>query len=110
MAIVDDKLFKKNSMSYLRVMWLLKQLDFDISHYQKEVKRIMGRMNAHLAQRGAWQKEVFKEYYKDFGYQLPPVLKTNLIDNGVIKKQLAFNKYKKNDAYSFTHFVFAGFE
>lgn len=110
MHIIDDKSFKKNSMSYLRVMWLLQELDFDISFYNKNVKQILGRMNTHLSSRGNWQKEVFKEYYTIFSYKLPKILQTTKINNGVIDRELAFEKYKKNNAYSFAHFVFAAFE
>ncbi len=110
MLAVSDKLFKKNSMSYLRVMWLLKELDFDISDYQTEVKKVMNRMNTHLKSRGKWQLEVFKEYYHFFDFEMPDILKRTKFDNGLIDRKMSFDQYKKTDAYSFTHFVFAGFE
>jgi len=110
MSLVSDKLFKKNSMSYLRVMWLFQRLDFDISTYQKEVKKIMPRMNTHLKIRGTWQKEVFKEYYTFFNYKMPNVLKLSKPTNGVIDQKHSFEKYDKAATYKLTHFVFAAFE
>jgi hypothetical protein len=110
MQDIDDKLFKKNSMSYLRVMWLLDELGFDISKYRQEVDRIKPRLDLHLKIRGNWQKEVFKEYYSFFDMKMPKTLQMTKINNGVIAKQLAFEKYDRNKAYNFTHFVFAAFE
>jgi len=110
MESLDDKLFKKNSMSYLRVMWLFKEMDFDISHYQKEFNKVKKRMSTHLKTRGNWQKEVFKEYYEYFKFEMPQILKNTKTNNGIIDTQLPFERYNKSKAYNFTHFVFAGFE
>ena len=85
-------------------------MDFDITHYLKEFNKIKGRMGAHLKSRGKWQKEVFKFYYTYFGFKMPKILKDTKLNNGVIDAELAFDKYTKNKAYNFTHFVFAGFD
>jgi len=110
MQLVDDQLFKKNSMSYLRVMWLLKEMGFDTTLYKQEVLKIKPRLDAQLNIRGNWQKEVFKDYYTIFNLKMPQILLNTPLNNGIIAQQLPFDKYNKSKVYKFTHFIFAGFE
>ncbi len=110
MALLSDKLFKKNSMSYLRVLWLLDNLDFDTNFYRKEVDKIQDRLDQQMPIRGNWQKAVFKEYYAYFKLKLPEALVQFKDDNGVIDQALPIEQYTKNTAYKFTHFIFAAFE
>lgn len=110
MASVNDKLFKKNSMSYMRIMWLLKELDFDISYYQKEFSKIKKRMDKHLAIRGEWQKVVFDKYYDFFKLQKPATLKNAKNLKGAIATQQKYKFYNRNKTYELTHFIFAAYD
>ena len=110
MAKVNDKLFKKNSMSYMRIMWLLKELDFDISYYQKEFSKIKKRMDKHLAVRGEWQKVVFDKYYDFFKLEKPAILKNAKNLKGPIATQQKYNSYNRNKTYELTHFIFAAYD
>ncbi len=110
MLTVDDKLFKANSMSYMRIMWLLDQLDFDIYMYKKELAKVQTRMDNHMKIRGEWQKAVFDFYYDYFKIKKPTVLKNAKKLKGAIttKKDLSF--YNRQQAYVLTHFVFAAYD
>jgi len=110
MATVNDKLFKKNSMSYMRIMWLLDQLGFDISFYKKELEKVQKRMDNHMKIRGEWQKAVFDFYYDYFNIKKPSVLKNAKKLKGAIgtRKNLVF--YNRQQAYVLTHFVFAAYD
>jgi len=110
MASVDDKLFKKNSMSYMRIMWLLDQLGFDIKLYKKELAKVQKRMDDHMGKRGAWQRAVFDWYYDYFKIAKPNALRNAKKLKGAIatKKELSF--YNRQQAYVLTHFVFAAYD
>ncbi len=110
MQNLDDKLFKKNSMSYLRVMWLFRELGFDITSYRQEVLKIKPLLDAQLGVRGNWQKEVFKDYYHIFNLKMPSSLINTHFNNGIITQELPLEKYNLHKVYNFTHFIFAGFE
>jgi hypothetical protein len=110
MGQVDDKLFKKNSMSYMRIMWLLDQLGFDISLHKKELAKIKNRMDNHMVKRGPWQRAVFDWYYDYFNIVKPKALKNAKQLKGAIgtRKELSF--YNRQQAYVLTHFVFAAYD
>lgn len=110
MSTVDDKLFKKNSMSYMRIVWLLDQLGFDISIHKKELAKIQTRMDNHMKKRGEWQRAIFDWYYDYFKLKKPFVLKNakNLKGSIATKKEISF--YDRKNAYVLTHFVFAAYD
>ncbi len=63
METCSDEEFDENSMSYLRVMWLLDQLGFDTQDYRQRIAGIQARLDGHLARRGPWQQQMFRRYY-----------------------------------------------
>lgn len=110
MSTVDDKLFKKNSMSYMRIMWLLNELDFDISLYKKELAKVQTRMDNHMKVRGEWQKAVFGKYYDYFKIKKPIVLKYAHKLKGSISYEKPIEYYDRTKAYVLTHFIFAAYD
>ncbi len=110
MALVNDKLFKKNSMSYMRIMWLLQKLDFDITFYKQELAKVQKRMDKHMKVRGEWQRAVFDKYYDFFKLKKPIELQNAKKSKGPIglKKPISF--YTRTNAYILTHFVFAAYD
>ncbi len=110
MAEVSDKLFKKNSMSYMRIMWLLKELNFDISAYKKEFDKIKKRMDAHMKVRGEWQRAVFEKYYNFFKLKKPIELKYAKKLKGPIAYQKPLEFYDRTQSYILTHFIFAAYD
>ena len=110
MATVNDKLFKKNSMSYMRILWLLNELDFDTTFYKKELAKVQNRMDTHMKIRGEWQKAVFDKYYDFFKIKKPSVLKYASKLKGPIAYQKPLTYYDRTEAYILTHFVFAAYD
>jgi hypothetical protein len=110
MATVDDKLFKKNSMSYMRIMWLFKELGFDITYYKKEFQKVKKRMDDHMRIRGEWQRVVFDKYYDFFELEKPAILLKSKNLKGPISSQQPVSYYKRTNAYILTHFVFAAYD
>ncbi len=110
MAKVNDKLFKKNSMSYMRIMWLLDQLGYDITNYEKEFSKIKKRMDDHMKLRGEWQRAVFDKYYDYFKLKKPTELLYAKKLKGPIDYQKSLEFYNRANAYVLTHFVFAAYD
>ena len=110
MANVDDKLFKKNSMSYMRIMWLLDQLGYDITDYKKEFFKIKKRMDDHMKLRGEWQRAVFDKYYDYFKLKKPTELLYAKKLKGPIDYRKPFEFYDRAQAYILTHFVFVAYD
>lgn len=110
MAAVDDKLFKKNSMSYMRIMWLFKELGFDISYFKEEFNKIKKRMDDHMRIRGEWQRVVFDKYYDFFELEKPAILERSKNLKGPITTQQPTTFYNRTQSYILTHFVFAAYD
>lgn len=110
MANVNDKLFKKNSMSYMRILWLLNKLDFDTSFYRNELAKVQKRMDDHMSKRGEWQKAVFEKYYTFFNIKKPTLLKYANKFKGPISYRKPLSFYDKVKAYNLTHFVFVAYD
>jgi hypothetical protein len=108
----DDTTFKQNSMSYLRVLWLLQQLGHETSDYLAEVRAIKPRLDAHLQRRGPWQRAMFREYYQRFGLEWPRTLAAGA-DDGIgpeVRGQLSVDAYERDRCYALTHEVFVAFD
>jgi hypothetical protein len=108
----DDTTFKQNSMSYLRVLWLLQQLGLETSDYLAEVRAIKPRLDAHLQRRGPWQRAMFREYYQRFGLEWPSILAVGA-DDGIgpeVRGQLSIEAYDRDRGYALTHEVFVAFD
>lgn len=110
MATVNDKLFKKNSMSYMRIMWLLQELGFDISFYENELAKVQKRMDDHMKIRGEWQKAVFDKYYDFFKIDKPRILTNAKKLKGAIGAKKPLNFYNRSQSYVLTHFIFAAYD
>ncbi len=107
---VDDRLFKANSMSYMRIMWLLQELNFDISLHKKELVKVQKRMDDHMKIRGPWQRAVFDKYYDFFNIKKPAALNNAKKIKGPITAKQPITYYKRTQAYNITHFVFAAYD
>ena len=105
MGEVPQKVFRENSTSYLRIPFLMKRMGLDTSTYEREIRRVLPRLNSHLATRGAHQRMAFRIYYKALGLEIPPVLKSRLQGGWITKRA---NPYEMNRAasYSLAHEVF----
>jgi len=110
MARVTDRQFTENSMSYLRVAWLMKLHGINIEEYRKEILKIQPRLDAHLPRRGPWQQAMFLEYYERFALKKPSGLRPVPLRDGVIARRLSAERYNDNETYDFTHEVFVAFD
>ncbi|MEE9349825.1 MAG: hypothetical protein V3U80_07240 [Flavobacteriaceae bacterium] len=110
MASVDDRLFKKNSMSYMRILWLLQQMKFDTKFYESELKKVQKRMDDHMKIRGEWQRAVFDKYYDYFKIKKPIILREAKRLKGPITTRQPISFYNRSKAYNITHFLFAAFD
>lgn len=106
----SDAEFRQNSMSYLRVLWLLQQFHLDTEHYRAEVEHIKPRLDAHLQSRGAWQRAMFSAYYERFELAAPPILKRLRRPAGVVQRRIAIGDYDRRTSYQLTHEVFVAFD
>jgi hypothetical protein len=109
MGTCDAKEFKQDSMSYLRVMWLLKRAGLDTSGYLDALQSAKERFDAHISERGAWQRAMFARYYDDFGLEKPPALSAHQLDSGVVAARLPVEQYDRFRAYQLTHEIFVAF-
>lgn len=107
---IGFRLLRKNAMSYLRVLWLFKQFDLDTSYYENQLSQAQRRLDIMLNSSGVWQREIFKNYYLQFGLELPPALVSAGRNNGLIDDRLEISLYTKKRAYDFTHFIYTAFE
>ena len=123
MGTCSEQELIQNSMSYFRVMWLMREFGLDVSHYLDEVRKVKPRMDEHFKRRGPWQKAMFAEYYDRFGLELPPILNVTAMKKGVVARRLPANriddpsktlptgrvKRSVQDSYDLTHEVFVAF-
>ncbi|MCH9002623.1 MAG: hypothetical protein IIC02_08620, partial [Planctomycetes bacterium] len=94
MGTCGERELIQNSMSYFRVMWLMREFGLDISSYLEEVRKIKPRIDDHFKKRGPWQKAMFAQYYDRFGLEKPPILRgVNAMKQGVIARRLAADRY-----------------
>lgn len=110
MQTCSDREFKQNSMSYLRVMKLMQQFGFDISRYRAEVEAVKARLDGHLEQRGAWQRDMFARYYDHFELAKPPLLKAGAQDAGILAERKPAAELDRGDIYRVTHAVFVAYD
>jgi len=109
MASISDRWFKQDATSYLRGAVLMERLGLDTTRYRDEIRKIHGRLNAHMKTRGPYQRQVFHWYYQTFGLTEPFPLADSLND-GVIARQVDPSGMTNDDVYSITHEVYALFE
>jgi len=106
---VDDTVFKQNSMSFFRVMRLLFEYGYDLSHLLAHVELVKERMDTHMAIRGPWQRQMFAEYYDMFDLVKPPPLLSLAAQRGVVENRLPFEQYGRRQRYELTHECYVAF-
>ena len=109
MGTISDLWFKQDSTSYLRVAYLLDQLGLDTTLYREEIGKVLPRLNAHMASRGADQQRTFHNYYRHFKLTEPFPLESALA-KGYIAARTDCRAMAAPDVYNFTHEVFALYE
>lgn len=110
MLQLTDLEFTQNSMSYLRVAWLLGRFGLDTRAYREEILRAKPRLDAHLRTRGPWQQAMFLEYYDRFKLEKPASIPRAPMAEGVISRRLPAESYDDNAVYDITHEVFVAFD
>lgn len=123
MGTCSDRELIQNSMSYFRVMWLMREFGLDTTHYREELLKVQQRMDNHMARRGPWQRAMFGEYYDRFGLEKPGFLENVKMKEGIIARRLTADKYdppytdpktgqtrtSKQNSYDLTHEVFVAY-
>jgi len=110
MQEVSDREFTENSMSYLRVAWLLENVGLSTERYRTEILKIQPRLDAHLPGRGPWQQAMFLDYYNRFGLTKPVGLSRAPLGAGLIARRHPHSQYTVSEVYDLTHEVFVAFE
>ncbi|MBI4603018.1 MAG: hypothetical protein HY721_13755 [Planctomycetes bacterium] len=107
---LPDREFTQNSMSYLRVAWLLERFGLDTREYREHILRLKPRLDEHLRARGPWQRAMFLEYYDRFGLEHPPGIPAAPMKEGVIARRVPAASYDDNAVYDLTHEVFVAYD
>lgn len=110
MRTCSDEVFKQNSMSYLRVLWLMRGLGLPSAAYDAQIARVKDRLDFHMRSRGGWQRAVFRRYYEGLGLELPQSLRTADSYRGLVSGRVPIGKIDRNGGYQLTHEVFAAFD
>lgn len=110
MLTCDETVLKQNSMSYLRVMWLMQRAGLETSRYMDELKRVKPRFDGHFAERGGWQRAMFARYYDDFDLEKPPVLAGEHAIPSVVATRHPVGQYDRYRGYQLTHEIFVAFD
>ncbi|MGE3540976.1 MAG: hypothetical protein AB7N91_26515 [Candidatus Tectimicrobiota bacterium] len=108
----SESAFLQNSMSYLRVLWLLECIGQDTTFYRQHVLAMKERLDAHIPKRGIWQQAMFAEYYDRFGLQRPAGLLPDALSQGLIARRVPLAQYQnqKHLSYQLTHEIFVVFD
>lgn len=110
MASLDQRHFKEDATSYLRVAWLLDQVGLDTSLYREEIAKILPLLNAHMSSRGIDQRMAFNIYYQHFGLNEPFPL-TKAYAGGVIANRFALAEFNNEMiVYRLTHEIFVPYQ
>lgn len=109
MLTVDDKVFRQNSTSYLRVPYLLERFGFELPHYRSEIARVHPRLDSHMRDRGAHQRGAFRTYYTHFGLEEPFPL-GGALNHGLLAMRLDPKRMGRSEAYSVTHEIFVPYD
>ena len=105
----DPRSFNRDSMSYLRVAWLLEQLGQDSSDYRAQLESIRPRLTASLSQRAPTAHAQFQAYYDYFGWPLPEALQHADQKASVVARRLPVRRYQRASAYALAHEVSLAF-
>jgi hypothetical protein len=105
MGSVDDKQFRQDATSYLRACYLMDRMGLQTAAYQRAIRAIKPRLDAHLPTRGPHQQMVFSFYYKHFKLPLPAALRRPA-KGSVFSRRLNPYTMSMHQAYQLTHEVF----
>ena len=99
--------FKSNSMSYMRLCWLMEAFKLDATEHRQALQALKPRYDEHLESRGPWQRQMFALYYAHMGWDLPPVLRLayHRLD-GPIAARTPAAEISTADEYVLTHLVY----
>lgn len=110
LAALNDRQFKEDATSYLRLAFLMDRASLDTTLYREEIKKILPRLNAHMVNRGTDQRMAFHLYYRHFGLTEPFPLE-NAFKAGVIAARHAPAWFKdRMEVYNLTHEIFVPYQ
>ncbi len=101
--------FNRESMSYLRVAWVLEQLEWDTTHYRTQLEAIRPRLERSLARRPATSREQFERYYGYFGWTLPAAAQVPKPRSSTIAKRVPMSGLRRAASYALAHEVSSAF-
>lgn len=110
--------FDANALSYLRVYLLLQRVHRFTPQDREQIEDVKNLLDASIAHRGAWQREMFAEYYQRLGLELPADLAQDSASDSLagvrattlISRRIPFSKFNLQRAYALTHEVFVAFD
>jgi hypothetical protein len=120
--------FDASALSYLRVYVLLQRVHLFTQRDREQIEGVKNLLDASIARRGAWQREMFGEYYRRLGLELPPTLSDSTDSDAdlaqgsaadslagarfttVISRRIPFTQFNLQRAYALTHEVFVAFD
>jgi tetratricopeptide (TPR) repeat protein len=85
--------FDAESLSYLRVWWLLRGFGLDTAVYEQAVGAVKGRLDARLDERGPWQRAMFRRYYELLGLAVPDAVAGATMQDGVVASRLPLERF-----------------
>jgi len=85
----------------------MERFKLNTDFYRSQIKLVHPRLNAHMITRGVDQRMAFHWYYAHFGLQEPFPLESAFQDGLIVaRKNAAWFKSNKMDAYNLTHEIF----
>lgn len=110
LAEIDDLTFKQVATSYLRCAWLLDRVGIDTQAYKREIAKVKGRYDRHMAGRGHHQKLAMRGYYRDFGLDFPADALSGPPKGSLIASRRPVQAMSQIDAYHLTHEILAPYD
>jgi hypothetical protein len=110
LTTLDEQTFKEDATSYLRIAFLLDQMDLLPPIYREEIAKAHPRLNEHMRSRGVNQQMAFHLYYQHFGLAEPFPLAT-VFQGGVIAARRPAAWFERRlPVYDLTHEIFVPYE
>lgn len=108
LAAADERQLHQDATSYLRALYLMDQMGLDTRAYRREVRKIKGRLDAHITTRGSHQRMAFAWYYRHLGLALPDGLDPSA--RSLIASRPNPYLIDRAKAYQLTHEIFVPFD
>ncbi|MFI5371956.1 MAG: DUF6895 family protein [Candidatus Eisenbacteria bacterium] len=106
MTTCSERELREESMSYLRVAWLMERFGLDTRDYRREIAAARPRLETHLVTRGVWQRAEFERYFAAFGLESSGPIANGAPAGGVIARRVPPAGFDLDLAYDLTHEVF----